>query len=151
MENGLEELSQIRPRLTHLELERVPGPGGGDVHVVGDEDVVEVDVAGHGPQLDAHRADRGHAREGVGVVVVVRVGNAPRLPLALVRRVRDQGRVPLPLVTGRTREKSQQTSWVLHRDGTVPRTGSQPPKPELNQLRTGSSNLPAQYDSVQNQ
>ena len=85
--------------LTNLEFERLRGPAGGDVHVVGDEDVVEVDVAGHGPQLDADGADRGHASEGVGVVVVVGVGDAARLPLALVRRVRDQRRVPLALVT----------------------------------------------------
>ena len=83
MENGLEELSQIRPRLTHLELERVPGPGGGDVHVVGDEDVVKVDVAGHGPQLDPHGGDGGQALERLGVVEVVGVGDATRLPLAL--------------------------------------------------------------------
>ena len=85
--------------MTHLEFEGLRGPAGGDVHVVGDEDVVEVDVAGHGPQLDADGADRSHAREGVGVVVVLWVGDAARLPLALVRGVRDQGRVPLALVT----------------------------------------------------
>ena len=48
-------------------------------------------------------------------------------------------------------------SIVRSRDGTVPRTGSnlgtgsQPPEPELNRFRTGSNNLLAEDDSVQNE
>ena len=98
---------------THLEFEGLCGPRVGDVDVVGDEDVVEVDVAGHGPQLDAHRADRRHPREGVRVVVVVGVGDARRLPLALVCRVGDQRRVPLPLVPEKLANKACNSDWSV--------------------------------------
>ena len=98
--------------LTHLELEGLRGPRVGDVDIVGDEDVVEVDVARHGPQLDAHRADRRHSREGVRVVVVVGVGDARRLPLALVCRVGDQRRVPLPLVPEKLTNIACNLNWV---------------------------------------
>ena len=46
---------------------------------------------------------------------------------------------------------------VVARDGMVPRTGSnlgtgsQPPEPEPNRFRTGSNNLLAEDDSVQNE
>ena len=98
--------------MTHLEFEGLRGPAGGDVHVVGDEDVVEVDVAGHGPQLDADSADRRHPREGVRVVVVVGVGDARRLPLALVCRVGDQRRVPLPLVPEKLPNIACNLHWI---------------------------------------
>jgi len=52
------------------------------VHQVGDEEVVEEDVGGHGPELQAHSAEGGHA-EGMQVLEEVRVGNLAGLPHAL--------------------------------------------------------------------
>lgn len=65
-----------------LQPPAVCSPALSCVAVIGDEEVVEEDVGGHGPELQPQSAERSHP-ERVEVLEEVRVGDLPRLPDAL--------------------------------------------------------------------
>ena len=79
--------------LAHLELEGLSGVGVGQADIVGDHQVVEVNVVRHGPQLDTDRGNGRHLPGGL-VVEVIGVVDLLWLPLALVVGVVDQRGVP---------------------------------------------------------
>ena len=65
-----------------LQTPDVNGTAHGRVPLLGDEEGIEEDVAGHGPQLQAHGVEGGHP-EGMEVLKEVRIGNLPGLPHTL--------------------------------------------------------------------
>lgn len=81
---------QIDPPFTHLsgtfcslfQPPAIIGPTLSGVAVVGDEEVVEEDVGGHGPELEPQGAEGSHL-ERLQILEERRVGDLPRLPDAL--------------------------------------------------------------------
>lgn len=65
-----------------LQSPAVGGPAVSHLLVRGDDEVVEVDVGRHGPQLQAHGLDRRHP-ERLQVLKIFRVNDFTRLPDSL--------------------------------------------------------------------
>ena len=77
----------------YLKVVGVGSPLIGNLPGVRDEQIVEVDVVGHGPKFDSYGAYSSHL-ERLGVIVVVGVGNLAGLPLTLVVGIVNEAWVP---------------------------------------------------------